>query len=183
MLALISTTLAASKRSEATAVSEAFEKARAASDLAGVIALYEEEATAIWPEQSISHRYQWRPSGVRAHKPIDEPRLASQLRRYPSRSGSNVWKLREQHQRPQHQRSVIQTARYGSHPASAKTATKIVPRPTMMWLRSKAAGCSLSVLSSFQGKVRIERASEEGSIFRQPVAAGKTRNPSPPSRP
>ena len=51
MLALNSTALADSKRGEAKLVSEAFEKACSTGDIPGVMALYEEDATAIWPGQ------------------------------------------------------------------------------------------------------------------------------------
>ena len=51
MLALTSTVLADSKSSAAKSVSDAFEKACTAGDIAGVMALYEDDATAIWPGQ------------------------------------------------------------------------------------------------------------------------------------
>jgi uncharacterized protein (TIGR02246 family) len=50
-LALISTALADSENREGKVVSEAFQKACAAGDIPGVMALYEDDATAIWPGQ------------------------------------------------------------------------------------------------------------------------------------
>lgn len=51
ILALTSTVLADSKTSEGKAVSEAFEKTCSSGDIPGVMALYEDDATAIWPLQ------------------------------------------------------------------------------------------------------------------------------------